>query len=168
VSIYHLGRRAGPIHALLKRYQAKFAPQPHSQSPAATAKGITTAAAGLNQACRRVLHRTLSQQKGLFTVVVGEKASVGVSTVAARCSENLNSKSKPEGSLAFQRKGLRKSFTFTSLGNHLYGSRRKRARYIAYLICFISIDLHLTAVKCFITCRTCLILWKMFKKIRLY
>ena len=134
-SIYNLGSRALLIHALLTTYRARFGPTPQ-QPPTTTTKSLT-AAGGLNEACRRVLHRTLSQQKSLFTAATatakGDSALASsdktVATVAATvCGGNVSNKAVGAGGGVFQRKGLRKSFTLTGLGSHLYGSKKKIAR----------------------------------------
>ncbi len=146
LSIYNLeATRAAAIQRLLLAYQARFGPPP---SP--PAKGLT----GLNRACRRVFHKSVSHRAiVLAKSAVAESADDRMAKMAAPCGESRDLKpvpGVPAGS-SFQRRGLRKSFTFTALG--LYGHRKKRARFVLRLYHF----LHSIPSSCFWLTN---ILWK--------
>ena len=119
LTIYNLEHRAAHIHQLITAYQARFGLPPHPPSHHQP-KGLT----GLNQACRRVFSHSLSQ----LSLSLGKsrrRLSAGDGEeVAAPSGESRNYKPAAGSSSSnFQRKGLRKSFTFTALG--LYGDKRK-------------------------------------------
>jgi hypothetical protein len=115
LTIYNLESRAAAIHHLIATYLAKFAPPP--PAPAAQIKGLT----GINRACRRAFHQSLGQ----LTLSLTTKGT-GPSVVAAPGGDSRNYKPVLLTGSSFQRKGLRKSFTFTSLG--LYGDKKKANR----------------------------------------